>query len=117
MRIRVAWSASRTGPEAMATESSEGLKTRADAVGDLRALQAAIDGSGFDAVVAATPENVRYASDVFIPTQRNIRHRPAYVLWPVGQDPLFVIAENEQGRVRRGSWIQRTACYREFESS
>lgn len=100
-----------------AGQPGDRVKTRADAVGNVDALQRAIDGSGFDAILAATPENVRYASDVFIPTQRNIRHRPAYVLWPAGHDPLFVIAENEQGRVRRGSWIQQTVCYREFVSS
>jgi Xaa-Pro dipeptidase len=118
MRIPAVSCASSTGLEAMGTgDPGEGVKTRSDAVGDLHGLQGAIDASGFDAVVAATPENVRYASDVSIPTQRNIRNRPAYVLWPAGQDPLFVIAETEQARVRRGSWIQRTVCYREFESS
>lgn len=69
----------------------ERVNTRAEAAGNLDGLQRAIDASGLDAILAATPENVRYAGDVFIPTQRNIRHRPAYVLWPAAQQPLFVI--------------------------
>lgn len=101
----------------MTATDTGAAKTRADAVGNLQGLQRTIDESGFDAIVVATPENVRYAGDVFIPTQRNIRHRPAYILWPAGQEPLFVIAENEQARVRRGSWIQQMVCYREFISS
>jgi Xaa-Pro aminopeptidase len=93
------------------------MKSRAAGVGDLQALQQAVEESGLAGIVIATPENVRYAGDVAISTQRNIRHRPAYVLWPVNQDPVFVVAQNELARIRRGSWIERTSCYREFTSS
>lgn len=89
-------------------------KTMADAIGDLEGLKRAIARSGLDAIVIATPENVRYAGDVHIPTQRNIRHRPAYIVWPASEDPVFVIAGSEQGRVARGSWIRETRHYEEF---
>lgn len=93
------------------------MRSRAEAVGNLQRLQQAVEASGLAAVVLATPENVRYAGDVAISTQRNIRHRPAYVLWPANQDPVFVVVHNELARIRRGSWIERTSTYREFASS
>ncbi len=92
-------------------------KTMADALGNLAGLKGAIACSGLDAILIATPENVCYAGDLYIPTQRNIRHRPAYVVWPASAEPVYVIAESEQGRVRSGSWIRRTHHYREFETT
>ena len=80
-------------------------------------LHAAVASSGTDAVVLATPENVRYAGGLAISTQRNIRHRPAFVFWPANREPVFVVVESELARIRRGSWIEQTACYREFGTS
>ena len=93
------------------------MKTRAQASGNLAGLEQAVSAAGLDAIVLATPENVRYGGDVALSTQRNIRHRPAFVVWHAGAEPVFVVAENEVGRVRRGSWIERTSTYREFGTS
>ena len=58
------------------------MKTMQDATGNLSRLQALIDASEFDAVVAVSPENVLYASDAFISTQIDIRDRLALLAAP-----------------------------------
>ena len=66
-------------------------KTRADAMGNLEMLERAIEESPYDAVIAVSPENVRYASDVHIATQRSIRDRLAFVVWPKGGAPVLLV--------------------------
>ena len=90
------------------------MKSSEDAVGDLRGTRAAIDASPFDAIIAASPENVRYAGDAMISTQRSIRDRLALVIWAKGRDPVFVLCQVEEGYIRQESWITDIRSYKEF---
>ena len=92
-------------------------KDMKDTVGDLPGLQRAIADSGLDAVIAVSPENVLYASDVFISTQISIRDRLALVVWTEGRDPVFVLCQVEEGYVRQESWIRDIRTYVEFLTS
>ncbi|MBM3568461.1 MAG: aminopeptidase P family protein [Alphaproteobacteria bacterium] len=89
-------------------------KTKADAMGDMAGLEKAVAKSDFDAVIAVSPENVRYAGDVHISTQVSIRDRLAFIVWPKGRDPIFLVCLIEAGYVRRESWIGDVRTYQEF---
>ena len=93
------------------------MKTMQQAVGNLSRLQDLIESSDFDAVVAVSPENVLYTSDVFISTMVDIRDRLALVVWAKGKDPVFVLCQVEEGYVRQESWIQDIRTYKEFVTS
>ncbi|MDD9924213.1 MAG: hypothetical protein OXR03_00155, partial [Rhodospirillaceae bacterium] len=69
------------------------MKTMQQAVGNLSRLQDLIESSDFDAVVAVSPENVLYTSDVFVSTMVDIRDRLALVVWAKGKDPVFVLCQ------------------------
>lgn len=90
------------------------MKTMQEAMGDLTAMQGAIETGGFDAVVAASPENVRYIGDVHISTQTSIRDRLALIVWAKGKAPMFILCAVEEGYVREESWIQDIRPYKEF---
>ena len=90
------------------------MKTMQEATGDLAGMQHAIDMSAFDAVVAVSPENVRYIGDVNISTQTMIRDRLALIVWAKGHDPIFILCAVEEGYVRQESWIQDIRAYKEF---
>ena len=89
-------------------------KQRSDAMGDLAALERAIAASPFDAIVAVSPENVRYVGDVHIDTQRRIRDRLAFIVWPKHGQPVFLVCEMEASYVRANSWITDVRTYQEF---
>ncbi|MCG8543206.1 MAG: Xaa-Pro peptidase family protein [Alphaproteobacteria bacterium] len=93
------------------------MKTMESAAGNLPALKRAIAESEFDAVIAASPENVTYIGDVFISTQVDIRDRLALVVWDGSADPIFVLCQVEEGYVRQESWIQDIRTYKEFVTS
>lgn len=90
------------------------MKTIQDATGDLEGMRGAIEKSDFDAVVAVSPENVRYVADVHISTQATIRDRLALILWAKHREPIFILCQVEEGYVRRESWIQDIRSYKEF---
>jgi Xaa-Pro aminopeptidase len=90
------------------------MKTETDAVADIARLRALVDGSDFDAVIAASPENVHYVSDVEISSQRSIRDRLAYIVLAKGQAPTFVVCQVEEGYVRQESWITDIRPFKEF---
>ena len=92
-------------------------KTMADAMGNLSLLDKLIGESPFDAVVAVSPENVRYAGDVHISTQQSIRDRLALIVWAKGRAPIFILCLVEEGFVRANSWIQDIRSYKEFVTS
>jgi len=89
-------------------------KQRSDAMGDLAALERAIAASPYDALVAVSPENVRYVGDVHIDTQRRIRDRLAFIIWPKHGQPVFLVCEMEASYVRANSWITEVRTYQEF---
>ncbi len=90
------------------------MKSIDDALGDISGLRAAIEASPFDAVIACSPENVRYTADAMISTQRSIRDRLALIIWANGRDPVFVLCQVEEGYTRRESWITDIRSYKEF---
>lgn len=90
------------------------MKTIDNAIGNLGLLRALLDGSEFDAIVAGTPENVRYVGDVMISTQYAIRDRLAFIVWAKGRDPVYVLCQVEEGYVRQQSWIGDVRAYKEF---
>jgi Xaa-Pro aminopeptidase len=87
---------------------------RGEAMGDIDRLEREIAASGFDAVIAVSPENVRYASDVHIDTQRRLRDRLAFVVWPTGGEPVFLVCQMEAAYVREYTWMRDVRTYREF---
>ncbi|MBN9063308.1 MAG: hypothetical protein BGP06_07860 [Rhizobiales bacterium 65-9] len=89
-------------------------KMRKDAMGALDRLEAAIGKSEYDAVIAVSPENVRYMGDVHIATQATIRDRLAFIVWPKGRDPIALVCWVEQAYVSQESWISDVRSYREF---
>lgn len=90
------------------------MKTMNACVGDVARLKTMIDASDFDAVIACSPENVRYTGDVMIDTQGTIRDRLAFIVWAKGRDPVYVLCQVEEGYVRQQSWITEFRCYKEF---
>ena len=95
-------------------EATPGLR-RAAAMANLDLLERLIAQSPFDAVIAVSPENVRYAADVHIATQRSIRDRLAWVLWPRGEAPTLIVCEIEAPYARAHTWISDVQGYREFD--
>ncbi len=90
------------------------MKTIEGAIGDLTGLCRAIDASDFDAVVAMSPENLRYVTDAPIATHNVIRDRLGLIVWPSGSDPVYVLCEVEEPYMRQESWIQDLRPYKEF---
>ena len=93
------------------------MKQASGAAGDISGLRRAIDACPFDAVIASSAENVQYASDVLIATQRIIRDRLALLVWPKGQEPSFVLCQVEEAYVRQESWVTDIRGYKEFVTS
>lgn len=89
-------------------------KTIDDTLGDVRRVQRLLAESDFDAVIAVSPDNVRYVGDVHISTQTSIRDRLALIVWPKGREPVFVLCLVEEGYVRAHSWIRDIRSYKEF---
>jgi len=80
-------------------------KQRDEAMGDLAQVERAIASSPYDAIIAVSPENVRYVGDVHIDTQRRIRDRLAFIVWPKHGSPVFLVCEMEASYVRVNTWI------------
>ena len=90
------------------------MKTAEQAIGNISGMQKAIEDSAFDAVIAVSPENVRYIADVEISTQKSIRDRLAFVVWAKGQEPVFIVCQVEEGYVRQHGWISDVRGFKEF---
>jgi Xaa-Pro aminopeptidase len=90
------------------------MTRREEAVGDLTTLERAVNEAPFDAVIAVSPENVRYAADVHIATQRSIRDRLALVVWPRGRAPLMLVCAIEAAYVEAQGWIGEVRTWKEF---
>jgi Xaa-Pro aminopeptidase len=93
------------------------MKKPEQVMGDMARLRRTIDESDFDAVVAVSPENVRYAGDVHIGSQSIIRDRLALIVWASGREPIFIVCQVEEGFVRQESWIEDIRGYKEFVTS
>ncbi len=88
--------------------------SKEEALGDLTALERAVNDSPYDAVIAVSPENVRYAGNVHIATQRSIRDRLAFVVWQKGRAPLLLVCAIEAAYVAEKTWIGEVRTYKEF---
>ncbi|MBJ7601800.1 MAG: aminopeptidase P family protein [Candidatus Dormibacteraeota bacterium] len=84
---------------------------------NLERLQAELDRSDLDAVVAVSPENTHYLSGAWIRTQVSIRDRLALLVWPVLGEPTFVVCNIEESLAERESWIKDVRTYVEFAQS
>ena len=89
-------------------------RTIDDALGNLRRLERLLADSPYDAVIAVSPDNVRYIGDVHISTQTSIRDRLALIVWPKDRAPVFLLCQVEEGYVRTQSWIRDIRSYKEF---
>ena len=76
-----------------------------------------MDEQGFDAVIAVSPENVHYLSGARIETQISIRDRLALVVWPLQEEPTFLVCNLEEAQARDESWISDVRSYFEFKTS
>jgi len=90
------------------------MKRPEEALGDIARLRQTIEHSPFDAVLAVSPESVRYAGDVHIASQSKIRDRLALIVWAKGREPVFVVCAVHEALVRQESWIGEVRTYREF---
>jgi Xaa-Pro dipeptidase len=77
----------------------------------------ALQASGYDAVVAISPENTWYLSEAMIDTQRELLERVAIVAWAPGRDPIYIVCTNEEVQARKESWIQDVRGYVEYQQS
>ncbi|WP_321325368.1 Xaa-Pro peptidase family protein [uncultured Parasphingorhabdus sp.] len=90
------------------------MKTALTAMGDLPRLCATLEDSPYDAIIASSPENIRYTADVMIDSVKHIRDRLAFVVWPKGRDPVLILCHIDEAYVRQKTWIQDVRGYREF---
>jgi Xaa-Pro aminopeptidase len=87
------------------------------AMGDIARLRQAIETGPFDAVLASSFENIRYAGDVAISTLKSLRERLGFLLWAKGHEPIFIICQVEEGYVSQQSWVSEIRSYKEFVTS
>lgn len=80
----------------------------------LAKLQAVADRLGLDAVVAMSPENFAWASDVHCITVNLLRPRQAYVVVPAKGNPELVICSIEENLAKGESPIGQLHTYTEF---
>ena len=78
---------------------------------NLDALRKEIEGSGLDAVVAISPENVPYTSGAVVSVQRILRDRLAMVVLPREGNPAFLMAGQEVPSVKNKTWIEDLRGY------
>jgi len=77
----------------------------------------ALGASDLDALVAVSPENTYYSSDVSILTQKMIRDRLAMVVWTRAAEPVLILCTIEDAQARAESWIKDIRGYVEFQTS
>lgn len=75
----------------------------------------AMNGTGLDAVLPMSPENLAYASGAAPPSQKTVRSRLAGAIIPSdGADTEVVTVKLEAGLVRSQSRLDRVTAYEEF---
>ncbi|UVO35704.1 Xaa-Pro peptidase family protein [Bradyrhizobium arachidis] len=80
---------------------------------NMSALRALAVELGVDAVVAITPENVVYASNVFLMSP-GLRTRQPFVILPAAREPIALVATTEYRQMLDESWIKDVRSYVEF---
>ncbi len=84
---------------------------------ELHKLQKAMHERGLDAVVAASPENVLYSTGAYIMTQKALRDRLAYAVFPQEGEPTFIVCGIELSLAQEETWISDLRAYVEFQQS
>jgi Xaa-Pro aminopeptidase len=77
----------------------------------LNRAEQALDRAKFDALIAATPENVIYLSGAYNPVRKLMPERPAIVLWPRQRSPLLIAAAVEEAFLKERSAISDLWLY------
>src|SRR5919202_2528084 len=80
----------------------------------LERTQGAIKEHGLDALVAASPANVRYTAGTSFMTQRTVPDRLALVSMTASGEPVFIYCAIEEGHAQGESWLSRLRGYTEF---
>lgn len=80
-------------------------------------LEKLIEKSDLDAIIAVSPENVTYTCGVTIWTQRSIRERLAFVVWPRSGDPTVIVCNIEEPQTHAESFVRDVRSYVEFRVS
>lgn len=82
-----------------------------------RRIEGAVEHEPVDVLVLVSPENVQYAANVIIGTQRTIRDRLAIVVWPRDVEPTLIVCNIEESFCRQESWIRDIRSYAEHVQS
>ena len=90
------------------------MKKIQDCLGNVVGLREILEKSDYDAIIACSPENVRYTGDVMIDTQATIRDRLAFIVWAKGRAPVYVLCQVEEGYVAQNTWIKEIRSFKEF---
>lgn len=69
---------------------------------------------GLDAIIAASPEMIRYTTGVMIPSQSIIRERHAFCITPAKGSPTAIVVNIEEGLVKSESPLEDIRPYNEF---
>lgn len=80
-------------------------------------ILSALAASDLDALVAVSPENTYYSTDVPMLTQKIIRDRLAMVVWTQAAEPVWILCTIEEAQARAESWIKDIRGYVEFQTS
>jgi len=80
---------------------------------NLSKLRKAMDESGLDAVIAASPENLNYAAGTceFLLRLQLIRERLAMATFDKASEPTLLVVESALPKYKRESWIQDVRAY------
>ena len=81
------------------------------------ALGAELDAADSQAVIAMSPENFLHLGGVYVPSQRMIRERLAFAVFPRAGDPFTVVSSVVYRTVDRDSWIGDTVAWAEHEET
>lgn len=81
---------------------------------NLVALRGLAGKFGVDAVVAMSPENFTYTSNVLLWSLGEVRGRHAFAILPANSEPLAVVNVFEQRQMASESWIKDIRSYQEF---
>lgn len=84
---------------------------------DLQKLKEIMKTRGLDALVAVSPENVYYSAKTYIMTQKSLRERLAYAVFPIDSDPVLIVCGIEESLARAESWIKDIRTYVEFKQT
>jgi len=84
---------------------------------ELERLRRGMQKRNLEGLVAVSQENVYYTSGALIQTQKDIRDRLAFTIFPLEADPLMIVCNIEESFTREWAWIKDIRAYVEFRES